>query len=175
MGKMEILWSPWRSKYIGTFKDECADKDKGCFICDALKQNDDKQNLIVFRTRNCVIMLNKYPYNNGHILLAPKSHEDNILKLSDEVELEMVKLRKMIIHGLEDIYKPHGFNIGANLGRAAGAGLPGHLHFHIIPRWVGDTSFTAVFSDVKVVSVSLEETYTQLRESLIKMDIEKFK
>lgn len=153
---MDILWSPWRSKYIEAFKDE--DKKKPvCIFCDAMNSGNDKDKLVVVRRKLCFAMLNKFPYNNGHFLIAPYRH---INTFSSMTTLEMTAIMQLIndtIKVLEYTIKPHGFNIGANIGREAGAGVPGHLHFHIVPRWNGDTSFMPLISETKVVSQALED------------------
>lgn len=154
---MEVLWSPWRSKYIETFKDES--KTEECFLCNAANSPEkDKELLVVARAENCFAILNRYPYNNGHVLIAPYRHVGEIELLSDEELFDMMKFVKRGVKALQEEFNPHGYNIGINLGRVAGAGLPGHIHIHIVPRWNGDTSFTAVLSDIKVVSQSLEDT-----------------
>ncbi|MFW5662854.1 MAG: HIT family protein, partial [Bacteroidota bacterium] len=162
---MEILWSPWRSEYIKTFKDKKENEEPECFLCSAA--NDpfemDESNLIIYRGEACYMILNKFPYNNGHLLITPYRHTGNLFSLGEDEYSELGMLVKKAVKIIESAYKPHGFNIGINLGQAAGAGLPGHLHYHVIPRWNGDTSFTATASGTKVISVSLEETYDQLK------------
>ncbi len=158
---MDILWSPWRSKYIQSFKDEkdCREHDKTCIFCDALQaEGKEKEMLIVSRREKCFVILNKFPYNGGHIMVAPVRHISNLEELDDEEIYALIKTIKESIKVLGHISKPHGYNIGVNQGRVAGAGIPGHIHFHIVPRWNGDTSFMAVVSDTKIVSQSLEET-----------------
>ncbi len=163
---MEILWSPWRSEYIGTFKDDSAITN-GCFFCNAIdKIDDDKNLLVVARFEYVIAMLNKFPYNNGHTLIAPKRHIGTLVDLDEREMLDIMNGIKLVTKALDIIYHPHGYNIGANLGRAAGAGVPEHLHFHVIPRWNGDTSFTATISDTKVVSVSLVDTQRELSNTL---------
>lgn len=166
---MEVLWSPWRSKYIERFKDEDKHKDEVCFFCEAAESPDrDKELLVVARRDKCFAMLNKFPYNNGHALIAPYEHIGELKDIDAEVMLDMMNLVKETNEALEKMYSPHGFNVGINLGRAAGAGVPGHMHIHIVPRWNGDTSFTAVLSDIKVVSQSLEDTQELLTKYLKK-------
>lgn len=164
---METLWSPWRSKYIKSFNDEAKENGEKCFICLALKNPDrDKELLVVGRRKNCIAILNKFPYNNGHVLVAPNRHVSDLEELSAEEMTSMMLLVQETIAGLKQIYKPHGFNVGINLGRCAGAGLPGHLHIHVIPRWDGDTSFVSLISDIKVVSIGIEDTFEQLSQIL---------
>lgn len=160
---METLWSPWRSQYIGTFKEEANKSKESCFFCEALENpNEDIERLVIWRYANCIVLLNKFPYNNGHVLVAPNCHKGELHELNDLVLSEMMIAIKTAISALEILYQPHGYNVGANLGRAAGAGVPGHVHWHVIPRWNGDTSFTSTISDVKVVSIAIEETQTKL-------------
>ncbi len=156
---MEILWTPWRSKYIETFKDEQkGEKKKGCFLCEAIERiSEDKDRLIVTRKKHCFVILNKFPYNNGHILIAPYKHIGELKDLTSEELIELTFTLSESIEVLKQVYCPSGFNAGINLGRSAGAGVPEHLHFHVVPRWDGDTSFMATLSDVKIVSQSLED------------------
>ncbi len=164
---MKILWTPWRSKYIETFKEEKkGEKHKTCFLCDAINGvGEDKDRLIVARKKHCFVILNKFPYNNGHILLAPYRHIGEMNDLNNEELIELTFTLKDSVEILKKIYCPSGFNIGINLGRSAGAGLPEHLHFHVVPRWDGDTSFMATLFDVKIVSQSLEETQAILKRA----------
>ena len=153
------LWAPWRIPYIQGL----AEKSE-CFICHDLenKENDD-QNLVLWRTQNCIIVLNRFPYNNGHLLIAPIRHIPGLDQTSDEEMLEMTKLIREAQKALSLVIKPHGFNVGMNFGRCAGAGLPGHLHIHIVPRWDGDTNFVNVCSNTNVISQSLAELLKQLK------------
>ncbi len=156
---MEILWSPWRSQYIDSFKEEKNTQIPSCFICEAIDAIGlEKERLVVARFEFCIVMLNKFPYNNGHILIAPKKHTGDMDKLPDEEVFEILQTTRKATKILEKVFKPNGFNIGMNLGRVAGAGLPDHLHVHIVPRWNGDANFMPVIADVKVVSQSLEQT-----------------
>lgn len=164
---METLWSPWRSKYIGTFKDEASKPEEECFLCNAAKSAEKDQELLVTaRRKHCFAVLNKYPYNNGHVLIAPYLHISEIEEISEEILSDIMFLTKETTAALKKIYAPHGFNIGANLGRISGAGLPGHFHMHIVPRWSGDTGFISVISDIKVVSVAIEDTWHELSKIL---------
>lgn len=157
--KKEILWAPWRMKYI-----QGIEKSDSCFICDDLTNtSDDDDNLVLWRTENSIVILNRFPYNNGHLLIAPSRHIDDLDKASDIELLELTKLIRESQKALSLVIEPHGFNVGLNLGRCAGAGLPGHLHFHIVPRWNGDTNFMNVCSDTDIISQSLSELLTKLR------------
>jgi ATP adenylyltransferase len=157
---MEKLWSPWRSQYIGTFKNEIKSKVDDCFFCKAIESNKvSSDNLVVYVGDKAFVIMNKFPYNNGHLLIAPKRHTGEITELSDDEMFEIIKLQQISVRVLSEIYNPHGFNLGANLGRAAGAGVPGHLHYHVLPRWNGDTNFMPILAETKVLSQSLEESY----------------
>lgn len=157
--------SPWRMEYIDTFKNEDNKPKKVCFFCEALESvGHEKELLVITRREHCFVMLNKFPYNNGHTLIAPNRHIGTLEELTDDEMTELTFLVRETQVALGKMYCPHGYNIGINLGRAAGAGVPGHLHYHIVPRWNGDTSFTAVFADTKIVSQSLQETQRQLSE-----------
>ena len=156
----ENLWAPWRIGYI-----QQIGKNNECFICQNLKKpEDDDRNFVLWRTKHCIAILNRFPYNNGHLLLAPVRHIANFEQASDEELLEMAKLTRELQKALSLAIKPHGFNIGMNFGRCAGAGLPDHLHIHIVPRWDGDTNFMSVCGNVDVISQSLSELFGQLKQ-----------
>ncbi|MEM0329637.1 MAG: HIT domain-containing protein [Nitrososphaerota archaeon] len=157
---MKILYAPWRIAYIKWF----SKKGRECFLCEASREKDDARSLIVYRGRSCFVILNKYPYNNGHLMIAPCKHAGKISDLGDDELLELIELLKLSIAALEAEYKPDGFNVGLNLGRAAGAGLEEHIHLHVVPRWFGDTNFMPVLADTKVVPESLEESWRRLRD-----------
>jgi ATP adenylyltransferase len=157
---MKILHAPWRIAYIRLF----SKKERECFLCEASRDEDDAKSLVIYRGRSCFVILNRYPYSNGHIMIAPYRHVGRVADLGDDELLEMVKLLKLSISALESEYKPDGFNVGLNLGRAAGAGLEEHIHLHVVPRWVGDTNFMPVLADTKVIPESLEESWRRLRE-----------
>ncbi len=162
---MERLWSPWRSKYIGTFKDELTAGGNDCFFCCAIEMNSiSMDTLIVHIAEHSFVIMNKYPYNNGHLLIAPKRHIGSLNDLVEAELNEIAKLQVLSINVLGKIYKPHGFNIGANLGRAAGAGVPDHIHYHVIPRWNGDTNFMPIVSETKILSQSLEDSFNLISE-----------
>jgi ATP adenylyltransferase len=169
---MEQLWSPWRSKYIGSFKDEKDPLGKECFLCLAAKHpqgEHDREFLIIERYEHCYVIMNRYPYNNGHLLVSPYRHIGDFTELSDAELLEINIIIRKLVKVLTSLYSPDGFNIGLNIGRAAGAGFPGHIHFHVLPRWNGDTSFTATLADIKVVSESLDDSYLKIKEELLKV------
>lgn len=154
---MEQIWAPWRSKYIDSFKNNEKNKTNknDCFICEAINNKEiklEKDFLIITRRKYCIALLNKYPYNNGHILVAPLKHISDFTKLEKKEILEITEVIKEIIDIEKQLFNPNGFNIGVNIGQAAGAGLPDHIHFHIVPRWSGDSNFMAICADIKVIS-----------------------
>ena len=153
------LWAPWRIEYIiGT-------KEAGCIFCNRLKNDDDRQNLILVRGEHAFVIMNRYPYNNGHIMVAPIRHEKDITRLSrDEIAGLFTLIQKFALV-FEKVMKPNGFNIGLNLGRCAGAGVEDHLHIHVVPRWDGDTNFMPVIGEVKVISEHILSTYDKLLET----------
>ena len=154
----DILWAPWRMEYIlGT-------KENGCIFCDKPKQDTDRENLIVHRGRLSFVVMNKYPYNNGHLMVVPYRHEAEFERLTAEENLELMALLQSSVRALRKIMAPHGFNLGMNVGAAAGAGIDCHLHFHIVPRWRADTNFMPVVGHTKVISEGLWETWGQLRQ-----------
>jgi len=153
---MKNLWAPWRQEYM------LAEK-KGCIFCHAVEDTDDGKNLVVYRGKECFLMLNKYPYNYGHLMIAPNKHKCDVDKLNDQEMLEIMRLLGRTKAILRESIKPDGFNIGANIGKAAGAGAQ-HLHFHIVPRWVGDTNFMPVASETKVISHHLSEFLMQMKK-----------
>ncbi|MDA0986083.1 MAG: HIT domain-containing protein [Bacteroidetes bacterium] len=163
---MERLFSPWRSKYIASFKNQKNNDE--CIFCKALNSKNDKKNLILFRSKNCFAMLNLYPYNNGHIMIVPNKHVDSLSLLPAKVYSEILSTINKTIKLLDKAIKPQGYNIGANFGRVAGAGIENHIHFHIVPRWNGDTNFMPVLNDVKLVSEGFNKTYQKLISALKK-------
>ena len=157
----EILWAPWRIKYV-----QGLTGNSECFLCDIIaKPDDDDENLTLWRSAKSIVVLNRYPYNNGHLLIAPLRHVASLEETDDDEKFELIKLVAETQKALSSAIEPHGFNIGANFGRCAGAGLPGHLHIHVVPRWDGDTSFMNVCSDTDVVSQSLIELLEQLKQT----------
>ena len=154
---MDQLWAPWRLSYVAAAKAPCAEDP--CFICCGLEACDDRRNLIALRTACSVVVLNRFPYNNGHLLVAPRAHRGRLDELEAADLLDVMETLRRMVRTLEELMTPDGFNIGLILGRAAGAGLPGHLHWHIVPRWHGDTNFMPVLTDVKVIVQSLDAFY----------------
>ena len=164
---MDHLWAPWRLAYITAPKEKPQPTSgDDCFLCRGVASGDDRANLIVHRTELSVVVLNRFPYNNGHLLVAPKAHKATLADLTPEELLDLqLTLRKMV-GVLEKRMTPDGFNVGLNLGRVAGAGLPGHLHWHAVPRWNGDSNFMPVLTDTRVISQSLEALYDLLAEEM---------
>jgi ATP adenylyltransferase len=157
---MEQLWAPWRLSYVATAKPPTASDP--CFICEGLADNEDRRNLIVLRTPLSVVVLNRFPYNNGHLLVAPRAHKGRLEELSAAEVLETMNSLSRMVQLLDRVMHPDGYNLGLNLGRAAGAGLPGHLHWHVVPRWNGDTNFMPILADTKVIVQSLDALYDLL-------------
>ncbi len=161
---MDQLWAPWRLSYVATAK--AATPEDPCFLCRGLAADDDHTNLIVLRTPLSAAVLNRFPYNNGHILVCPRAHKGRLDELTADELLETMETLRRLVRVLDGLMTPDGYNVGLNLGRAAGAGLPGHLHWHIVPRWNGDTNFMPVLSDVKVIVQSLDALYDLVTQRL---------
>jgi ATP adenylyltransferase len=157
MPNMERLWAPWRMPYIRR-----AARIKRCIFCAARARRRDPDGLILHRGATCFCLLNKYPYNTGHLLVAPYAHKRTLARLTDAERLELISLTARMQELLDRRLAPHGYNLGMNLGRTAGAGVPGHLHLHIVPRWNGDTNFMPATTGVKVLPMGLEELYRRL-------------
>lgn len=160
---MQRMYSPWRSKYIASFSEQSSGE---CILCKAFREKDDDNNLIVTRGSYSYVIMNLYPYNNGHLMVVPFRHIGNLNSLTNEEILEIFDLSKKMMALLTEIMKPDGFNIGSNIGRSAGAGIDEHIHLHIVPRWNGDTNFMPVLADTKLVSEDILETLSRLRKAL---------
>ena len=156
-----ILWAPWRIEYITDTA-----KNEGCIFCEKSAEQDDRTNLIVHRGKTAFVIMNRYPYNNGHLLIVPNRHTAEMASLSDEEKIELINLLQYAQEVLEEVMKPQGFNIGMNLGRLAGAGITDHLHFHVVPRWGGDTNFMPIIGSTKVISEALSDTYKKIKNAL---------
>lgn len=154
---MDRLWAPWRMKYI-----QGVHKETGCIFCTKPAEEKDRENLILCRGANAYVLMNLYPYNNGHLMVVPYLHTSKMDALNTETIAEMWDLCRRCIAVLADAFNAEGFNVGINLGRAAGAGIDQHIHMHIVPRWNGDTNFMPVTGQTKVISQSLEEAYSVL-------------
>ncbi|MEE8110662.1 MAG: HIT domain-containing protein [bacterium] len=161
---MERLWAPWRMAYI---KGE--DSEEGCFFCRKLAEDDkDADNYVLHRSELAFVIMNVFPYSNGHLMISPRRHTGDFLDLSEEEAAELMRLTRRCIQVLGETLQPHGFNVGLNLGEAAGAGISDHLHVHLVPRWKGDTNFMPVLADVKVIPDHLTHTYQLLKGSFAK-------
>lgn len=152
----EILWAPWRIQYI------TEEKEKGCIFCNRFTQADDRRNLILARGRRAFVIMNKFPYNNGHLMVAPIRHTGDFKSLTADEIAELFKFVQVFIDVFQKVMGPHGFNVGLNLGKTAGAGVEDHLHVHVVPRWDGDTNFMPVVGSVKVISEHIDATYDKL-------------
>jgi ATP adenylyltransferase len=158
---MDYLWTPWRYRYIAD-----AAKDTGCIFCDAIAANDDLKTLIVLRGQKNYIILNRFPYTTGHVMIVPYAHVADLSLAEPDALAEMMRLAQRLQVAIEKIYKPQGYNLGMNLGRAAGAGVVGHLHLHLLPRWAGDANFMTVVGETRVEPEELSTTYEKLRLAL---------
>jgi ATP adenylyltransferase len=168
------LWAPWRLSYVKGEAGASAPSelslppgaDRECFMCRAAADTADRENLLVRRGRHALTLLNRYPYNNGHLLVAPLAHKARLEDLDDAEQQELLTTMTDMVHLLERLLNAEGFNLGLNLGRAAGAGVPGHLHWHIVPRWQGDTNFMTSAAGARVIPQSLDELWQILHSEL---------
>jgi ATP adenylyltransferase len=160
---VKTLWAPWRAEYIYSAVSQNSTARRHCLFCNLLKAKDDRGNLMLYRGRHAFVVMNRFPYNNGHLMVAPNQHTATIETLGAAESTELFKLMQKSLSALRRALKPHGFNVGANLGRVAGAGVAGHVHVHIVPRWLGDANFMPLLSEAKVISEHLSETYDRLR------------
>jgi ATP adenylyltransferase len=157
---MEHLWTPWRMTYL----QGNGPKPEGCLFCNAVSTPEtDAANLVLHRGQHTFIILNLYPYNNGHLMIVPYRHIDSLETLSPEETGEMMALSQKCLALLRQAYNPQGFNMGINIGAAAGAGVPGHVHLHIVPRWNGDNNFMSTLSNTRVIPELVEQTYERLK------------
>ncbi|OPX77016.1 MAG: HIT domain protein [Methanosaeta sp. PtaB.Bin039] len=157
---MQTIWAPWRVEYI------LGEKAKGCIFCDKPKENRDRDNLILYRGRSHFIIMNAYPYNNGHLMVVPYKHTSALSGWSGEDRQEMMELADLGVEVLRCAMRPDGFNLGINLGQVAGAGIAEHVHLHIVPRWSGDTNFMPVLADTRVIPEHISATYDKLLVAL---------
>jgi ATP adenylyltransferase len=157
---MNYLWSPWRMEYILSPK-----SGESCIFCEGLKQADGPENLIVHRGTYAFVMLNRFPYTSGHLMIVPNEHQPSLELLSADSRADVMDLSARAIQVLNILYSPQGYNLGMNIGSAAGAGISEHVHLHVVPRWVGDTNFMSSVSQVRVLPELLEETYRRVREA----------
>jgi ATP adenylyltransferase len=157
---VERLWTPWRRAFVEGAAD---DARPACFLCAiAADPTQDARNFVLYRASSVFALLNLYPYNTGHLMIAPYAHTGDLARLDATIAAELMAVTQRSVAALERAYTPDGFNIGMNLGRAAGAGVPDHLHTHVLPRWSGDTNFMPIVADTKVLPESLDQTYERL-------------
>ena len=154
---MKRLWAPWRMKFV-----QSQESNKDCVFCNVLAQNNDINNLIVFRGQNAFVILNRYPYTSGHLMVVANSHQPSIEDLDVEIRSEMMELATTSMRVIRKVYQPDAFNLGANIGEAAGAGIAGHVHMHVVPRWGGDTNFLSSLAETRVLPEELNETYRRI-------------
>jgi ATP adenylyltransferase len=160
------IWAPWRAQYIRADWESPEPRREGCFLCRAIASDDDRENFLVWRGERSVVVLNRFPYNNGHLMIAPRAHRGTLGELDGPDLFEPVETIRKMVEVLDRFMRPQGYNIGLNQGSSAGAGLPGHLHWHVVPRWDGDTNFMPVLANAKVIVESLYEYYDRLVEEL---------
>ncbi len=160
---MKTMWAPWRIEYI------LGDKEEGCIFCKALEEQHD--DLTLYKGKRTMVVMNKYPYINGHLLVAPKRHLSALQDLEKEEMTDLMQLVERSVAIIKEVMNPDGFNVGLNLGKVAGAGVEEHLHFHIVPRWFGDTNALTVFADVRVIPEHIESTCRNLAPHFAKLDI----
>ncbi len=160
---MDHLWSPWRMDYLRKDKSAPNQDPEPCIFCDLPAENDDAASLIVWRGRWAYVILNRYPYNNGHMMVVPYEHVPSFEPLALPALAEIMELTNQAVAALRNIYQPQAFNLGANIGMAAGAGIAAHVHMHIVPRWAGDTNFMTAVAATRVIPEDLQETYRLAR------------
>ncbi len=157
---MEPLWAPWRMEYVGQ------EPRPGCLFCRVIENPDDPDaSLVVWRPQGAIVMLNKFPYNSGHVMVAPVAHKSDLADLSDEESADLMAALRRTLKVVRTELRPDGFNVGSNIGRVAGAGIPDHVHVHVVPRWGGDTNFMPVLAEVKVINEHVERTAEKLRRA----------
>ncbi len=157
---MNHIWAPWRMGYV------TAEEPKGCVFCTQPAAGDDEASQILYRGEHVFIMMNRFPYNTGHLMVAPFRHIADPLELTHEESSELLQGVRIGLEALKCVFSPEGFNLGMNIGHVAGAGFAGHIHVHVVPRWTGDTNFMAVTADTRIVPEALTETYRRLREAM---------
>jgi len=160
---MDRMHAPWRIGYIK------GEKEEGCIFCTRPKLTDDRKNLILLRGETCFVMMNKYPYINGHLMVAPYEHIGRVEELPVAVWADIMAMAQQCVRALEMTMKPHGYNLGVNIGRVAGAGMEDHVHLHIVPRWNGDVNFMPVLADCRVISQHIEDAYDELAKAFAEL------
>ncbi len=158
------LWTPWRSAYMhaGTGK-------HGCIFCEAAMGTDDAKNLVIYRDALCFVMLNRYPYTSGHLMIAPYEHVSRLMETDEGTTEQMMRIARRAEHVLQEVYHPDGFNLGINLGEAAGAGVEQHIHLHVLLRWKGDANFMSTVGHTRIIPETLEDTYTKLKPNFAQL------
>ena len=159
---MDFLFTPWRYAFVTT-----AHKAGGCLFCELAQASDDEKALIVHRDKHCFVVLNAYPYTSGHVMVVPFQHTAELAGLSEAAAQEMMTLTRRLESILRELYHPEGLNLGMNLGKAAGAGVAGHIHMHVLPRWVADANFMTVIGETRVLPEDLATTYKRIREKFL--------
>lgn len=159
--KMDYIWTPWRYHYI-----KSAHNEEGCVLCKLAESQDDEKDLVVYRGRSNFIVLNRYPYTSGHVMIVPFEHAACLEEVDREVAEEMIHLTQSLETAIRKLYRPQGLNIGMNIGKAAGAGVAGHIHMHVLPRWVADSNFMTVVGETRMLPEDLSETWRRLRSEL---------
>ena len=154
---MKNIWAPWRCEYI------LSKKPNGCILCNAPGDSD---KLIVYQSKYCFAIMNRFPYTSGHCMIAPYRHTGDFTSLDDKESADIMKTTKKIISAIQTVMNPDGFNVGWNLGEIAGAGISNHIHMHIVPRWKGDTNFMPVLADIHMVSENMEKTHAKIKEAI---------
>lgn len=160
---MDYLWTPWRYAYVST-----AEKANGCVFCELVKLGDDEKAHIVYRGKHCFVVLNAFPYTPGHVMIVPYQHLDELRKLPQEAANEMIALSQRMESVLRELYHPDGINLGMNIGKAAGAGIAGHIHMHALPRWVADANFLSVVGETRILPEALDLTWKRISEAMAK-------
>lgn len=158
---MDYLWTPWRYAYITS-----ADRSPGCIFCDKPAEQDDRKNYIIHRGQHCFVILNAFPYTSGHVMVVPYAHLDQLSKVPVEVNHELIDLSQRMESVLRRVYNAEGINLGMNIGKCAGAGVAGHVHMHVLPRWTADANFVAVVGETRVLPETLETTYDKLTAAM---------
>ena len=157
---MDLLWSPWRYQYVSR-----ADPGAGCIFCQKPAEDDDRDNLIVRRGAHCFVLLNRFPYTSGHLMIAPYRHAATLAEAGVEALAEMIELTARAESALREAYRPQGLNLGMNLGECAGAGIAGHIHMHVLPRWTGDANFMTTTGETRVLPEDLDTTWEKLSDA----------
>jgi ATP adenylyltransferase len=158
---MDYLWTPWRYAYVAG-----AEKTSGCIFCDLPRAGDDAKARITYRGQHCYVVLNAFPYTPGHVMIVPFAHLDELQKLPAEAAREMIELAQRMERVFRQLYRPDGINMGLNVGKAAGAGVAGHIHMHALPRWVADANFMSVVGETRILPESLETTYERIKAAM---------